>query len=349
MFWIGLLACVLGPPAAPPSRPTLGVAVPLSGPDAALGAAALDGVALALGTELQVLAVDDTVPGAVARLAASPDVFGVVAHVVRGTAEKTTDDWLGTDLPVVTAAAGSYVGIARVVPPIEQAARCAAMFLDAHFWVRTDGSPGGMIAGQTLMDEVPRLALNMDTVDPAHAASQAAKMANGGSLIAWAGAPGAGGNYLRALRATGWVASFLGVGLYDQRFLDAAGASAEGARVTSMGRPARSRAFVDAFVAKHRVPPSGPAVDAYEAATLLVAAWRAAGSTPTVAGSAAERAKVRASLATVVADGANGPMYLGSDGVLQPVVCATFVVKNGAFSVERIASEADLLTEAAQD
>ncbi len=349
MFWIGLLACVVAPPVVAPARPTLGVAVPLTGPDAALGVAALDGVALAAGADVDVLAVDDTVPGAVERLAQSPDVFGVVAHVTRGTAERTAPAWLLTDLPVVTAAPGAYAGLARVVPPIEQSARCAGMFLDTNFWVRTDGSPSGMAAGKTLLDAVPEYAIGMDTVDPAHVASQAAKMAGRRATVTWTGDAGAGGNYLRALRTTGSAAPFLGVGLYDHRFLAAAGAAAEGARVTSLGRPARDRAFVDAFMAKRGIPPTGPAVDGYEAATLLVAAWRAAGKVQVDAGAAAERTKVRVALGTVVADGANGPMYLGSDGVLLPVVCATFVVKDGAFTVERIASEADLLTEPTEE
>lgn len=345
MFWIGLLACAVAPPAAAPARPTLGVAVPLSGPDAALGAAALDGATLAAGSDVDVLAVDDTVPGAVARLAGLPDVFGVVAHVVRGTAEDSAPEWLRTNVPVVVAAPGTFTGLPRVVPPIDQCARCAGLFLDTNFWVRTDGSPGGMVAGQALLDAVPDHALGMDTVDPAHVAGQAAKMAGRSRTVVWTGDAAAGGNYLRALRSTGSEAPFLGVGLYDHRFLAAAGASAEGARVTSLGRPARDRAFVDAFVAKRGATPAGPAVDAYEAATLLVAAWRAAGSVHTDAGSPVERTKVSTALGTVVADGANGPMYLGSDGVLLPVVCATFTVKDGAFTVERIASEADLLTE----
>lgn len=345
MFWSGLLACAVAPPAAAPARPTLGVAVPLSGPDAALGVTALDGVSLAAGPDVDVLAVDDTVPGAVAKLAASPDVFGVVAHVVRGTAEAAAPAWLVTDVPVVVAAPGVFTGLARVVPPIEQSARCAGLFVDQNFWVRTDGSPGGMVAGKALLDAVPDYALGMDTVDAAHVGSQAAKMVNRRRTVVWTGDAAAGGNYLRAMRTTGSAAPFLGVGLYDHRFLAAAGTAAEGARVTSLGRPARDRVFVDAFVAKRGVPPAGPAVDAYEAGTLLMAAWRAAGAPAIAAGSAPERTKVRDALGTVVADGANGPMYLGSDGVLLPVVCATFTVKDGAFAVERIASEADVLTE----
>lgn len=60
------------------------------------------------------------------------------------------------------------------------------------------------------------------------------------------------------------------------------------------------------------------------------------------------RADVATALRTVVADGANGPMYLGPDDVLQPVLCASFVVQGGAFVVERVASEADALLAPAE-
>ncbi len=346
MFGIWLLGCAEAPPPPAPIRPTLGAAVPLSGPDAALGRAALDGIALALGEEVALLPVDDTVPGAAATLAANPVVFGVVAHVERGAAEAQAESWVTTDLPVVMAAPGDFVGLPRVVPPIETSARCAASFVEDDFWVRTDGSTPGMVAGRTLLDALPDYALGVDTVDAAHVAAQAAKLTGRRTrTVAWTGDAAGGGNFLRAMRQMGSDAPFLGVGLYDLRFLQAAGSGAEGARVTSQGRPARERAFVDAYTARAGTPPSGAAVDAYEAATLLVAAWRTASGTTQANGAPLTRADVRAALGTVVAEGANGPMYLGADGVLQPVLCASFVVTNGTFVVERIVSEADALLE----
>jgi len=318
MFWFVLLACAAPPAGVAPPRPTLAVAVPLSGPDAALGAAAFDGVALAAGPDVDVLAVDDVLPGAVAHLAALPQVFGVVAHVVRGTAEAEAPAWRATDLPVVVAAPGVFEGLPRVVPPLAASARCVARFVEAPVWVRTDGSPEGMAAGRA---------------------------------IAWTGDAAAGGNFLRVLRKTGADVPFLGVGLYDTRFLTAAGAAAEGAQVTSEGRPAGDRAFVDAYIARRGAPPVGPAVDAYEAATLLLAAWRAAGGTPTPAGTPPapgqpSRASVRAALPTITATGANGPMSLDADLVVTPLVCALFTVSGGALRVDDIASEADPVASA---
>lgn len=350
MFGIFLLGCAdLSTAPAPAVRPTLGVALPLSGPDAALGKAALDGITLAAGTEIDVLPVDDTAPGAAATLAANPVVFGVVAHVLRKPAEAQADAWLATDLPVVVAAPGDFRGLPRVVPPIEQSARCASTFLEDDFWVRNDGSTPGMVAGRTLLDALPYRALGADTVDAAHMGGQAARVTGRNAYtVAWTGDASTGGNFLRAMRQVGSDAPFVGVGLYDPRFLTAAGKSAEGARVTSLGRPARDRAFLDAYAARHGTAPLGAAVDAYEAATLLVSAWRAASATTRAQNVPLTRVEVRAALNTVVAEGANGPMYLDGDGVLQPVLCASFVVKDGGFVLDRIASEADALLETAE-
>lgn len=338
MFWAALLACVNGPAPAPPVRPTLGVAMPLSNGNAVLGENALQGVTLAAGDLVDIVTVDDSNPGAVAELAAMPHVFGAVGHVTRRAAEATAAEWRASDLPVVISAPGTFEGLPRVTPPPAMgSARCATLFLDTNFWVRTDGSPEGMAAGKALLDAAPDHALGMETVDLAHAASQAAKMGGRSSTVVWTGDAGAGGNYVRALRQTGVNVPFFGVGTYDHDYLQAAGAAAEGTRATSQGRPARNRAFVDAFAARYGYEPSGVAVDAYEAATLLIAAWQAAGGP----GAPPTRAAVRAALGTVVAEGANGPMQLDADGVLAPVVCAVFTVKNGAFAVDRIASETD--------
>lgn len=344
MFGIWLLGCAgEAPPAAPP-RPAIGVAVPLTGPDATLGEAALAGARLAAGAEVDVIAIDDGQPGAAAALAANPVVIGAVAHVQRRAAEQQASSWLATDVPTVVAAPGDHRGLPRVVPPIEASARCAKTFLAEEFWVRTDGSTPGMVAARTLAQAVPELALGTDTVDGAHVSSAAARVVDHNeAAVAWTGDAAAGGNFLRAVRQIGSNAPFLGVGLYDPRFLAAAGSSAEGARVTAEGRPARAQAFVDAFTARTGAPPSGPAVDAYEAATLLVAAWRTASETTRAKGAPLTRADVREALRSVVAEGANGPMYLDGDGVLQPVLCAAFVVRGGRFELERIASEADPL------
>jgi ABC-type branched-subunit amino acid transport system substrate-binding protein len=333
---MGLFGCAGAPPPPAPHLPTIGVAVPLSGPNAAAGAAAVAGVELAAGAGFVVQPVDDALPDAAARLAAEPDVVAVVAHVTRAPAESQADAWRATDLPVIVAAPGAFTGLPRVVPPVAESAKCAAAFLDVDFWARTDGTQVGMAAAKTLLDTAPGFALGMDTVNPTQTATAAGKLVGRQArAVVWTGDAAAGGNFLRALRQVGFDQPFIGVGLYETRFLDAAGADAEGARVTSEGRPARSQAFLDAWQAKTGTGPSAPAVDAYEAGALLVAAWRAAasGTTPVT------REALRAALSTVVAEGASGPMHLGPDGVLQPVLCAVFTVRGGTFVVDRIASE----------
>jgi len=348
MFWFVLLACAAPLAGVAPPRPTLAVAVPLSGPDAALGAAAFDGVALAAGPDVDVLAVDDVLPGAVAHLAALPQVFGVVAHVVRGTAEAEAPAWRATDLPVVVAAPGVFEGLPRVVPRSPRAPGASPASSRRPCGSAPTAPPRAWPPGRP--SSAPR-ARAMDTVDAGQLSHQASKDGAAGRAIAWTGDAAAGGNLLRVLRKTGADVPFLGVGLYDTRFLTAAGAAAEGAQVTSEGRPAGDRAFVDAYIARRGAPPVGPAVDAYEAATLLLAAWRAAGGTPTPAGTPPapgqpSRASVRAALPTITATGANGPMSLDANLVVTPVVCALFTVSGGALRVDDIASEADPVASA---
>jgi hypothetical protein len=85
------------------------------------------------------------------------------------------------------------------------------------------------------------------------------------------------------------------------------------------------------------------AVDAYDAATLLVSAWRVASEQTHTRGVPLTPADVRAALKTVVATGASGTMYLDEEGVLQPVSCAVFTVVGGEFRQERFLGGADAL------
>lgn len=346
MFGILLLACARQEAPQAPPRPTLGVAVPLSGADAPLGEAALQGVRVAAGADVVVLPVDDADPSAVATLAANPVVIGVVAHVARRAAESTAASWLATDLPTIVAAPGDHRGLPRVVPPVDASARCAAALLTEDFWVRTDSSTSAMVAGRALLDASPDHALGADTVDGAHVSNAAARLTGRNeAAVVWAGDAAGGGNLLRALRQVGSNAAFFGVGLYDPRFLQAAGSLAEGARVTSERRPARDQRFVDAFAATYGTPPSNVAVDAHDAAALLVAAWRSASEATRARGAPLTRKDVAAALRTVVADGASGLTYLDADGVVSPILCPTFVVRAGAFEFERLGTEPEAPTD----
>lgn len=338
---IALGACGGADAPSGPSRQALGVAVPLTGPGAEVGQAALQAVELALGGTFDVVPFDDGRPDVAAAVAARPEILAAVAHVGRAAAEKQAATWLAVDVPVIVAAPGEFAGVFRVVPPLEDSVRCAAPLLaDADFWVRTDGTTSAGRAGQALADTVPEHYLGMEAVD-AGGLSRATSGLTGrhARTVVWAGDAAAGGNLLRVLRGVKMETPYVALGGYDPRFLTAAGAAAEGALVTIDGRPTLDRALVDAWSAKHGAAPlPGEAVAAYDAAALILAAWQAAGP-------AADRDAVRRSLASVVATGASGSMYLDERGVVRPVVCATFRVTNGAFVQERLATEADGMSE----
>lgn len=338
---IGLGACGGSDVPSGPARPVLGVAVPLSGAGADVGKAAVQAVELAVGAAFEVVPFDDGRPDVAAAVAARPDVLAAVAHIGRAAAEKQAATWLAVDVPVVVAAPGEFTDVPRVVPPLEDSVRCAAPLLaDADFWVRTDGSTAAGKAGQALGDTLPEHYLGMEAVDPG-GLSRATTGLTGrrARTVVWTGDAAAGGNLLRVLRSVKMDAPFVALGAYDPRFLAAAGAAAEGALVTIDGRPTLDRALVDAWSAKYGAAPlPGEAVAAYDAAALLLAAWQSAGP-------AADRDAVRRALASVVATGASGPMYLDERGVVRPVVCATFRVTDGGFVQERLATEADGMSE----
>ena len=335
----GLLAgCGKDAEVEAPIRPTIGVVVPLSGPNAAIGESAVNAVRLATGDGFLVLAVDDTLPGAAATLAAKAEVGGVVAHIVRSAAETQVASWLQTDLPVIVAAPGDYAGVPRIVPPIEDSARCATKLMGPEiFWPRTDGSQAGMRAGAVLMDTLPRQALPMETVDQGSVSGAAARLTGRRArMVVWTGDAAAGGNFVRVLRGLKVDTPFVGVGMYDSRFLTAAGASAEGALVTSESRPAIDPGFVAAYERAFGGAPLTSAVDAYDAALLLIQAWQEEAA----AGGPITRERVKARLPKVVVNGAGGPMYFDEAGVVRPVVCASFRVTGGRFVIDAVASEA---------
>lgn len=321
--------------------------VPLSGPDAALGEAALRGVQLAAGDAVEVVSRDDTQPGGRDALLADDRVIGAVAHVTRATAEAEADAWRSSALPVVVAAPGEFEGLPRVVPPLVDAARCAANLVEGGFHLRLDDAPGSAVAAQALYDAT-REAIDMEVVDGSQAALQAGRLKQlherfeAGQArrrrpdapvgVVWVGDPRAGGSFLRALRQVGDTEPFFGVGLYDSTFLTTAGDAAEGTTVSARGRPARDAAFVDAYSARFGGAPPSVAVDTYEAAQILLAAWRAAANT----GVPLTREAVRGWLPKVEAHGASGLVHLDARGVASPILCASFTVKGGTFELLKI-------------
>lgn len=332
-----LPGCASTPPATTPVRITIGVAVPLSGPDQAAGESLVRGVRLAAGDAFAVTVADDGAAGAAESLARAPEVMGVVAHVGRAAAARQAADWVRLQVPVVITAPGASDGLARVIPPPGQLAACAArLFGDGPYVLRTDGSPEGVAAASALSDALGERSRGQSPVAPADAANEAAKLAGSPDEVVFVGDPRLGGNLLRALRAFS-PAPFRAIAAEDPAFLSAAGSAAEGARVTGVTRPARSAAFRAAFVQKYGAEPDGQAVDGYDAARLLIAAWGAANGR----GAEVTRSAVATELPGIETTGSGGAMHLDETGLLQPVACQQYTVKGGAFVAERSASLGD--------
>ena len=329
-----LLACAGDTAKKAPVQLTIGVAVPLSGPDRAAGEELVRGVRLAAGEAFAVLVDDDTQPGSADSLARIPEVLGAVAHVTGAAADRQAMDWLRVRLPTVLAAPGVFPGMPRVIPPADQLAPCAALLVgEGTFSMRTDGSAEGVQVAKLLSAALPKKMRNEGVVTPGEISTEAAKFKDRREQIVWAGSPETGGNFLRALR-TFSQAPFVAISAEEPAFLAAAASAAEGARVTGRTRPPRSTPFVDAYRAKFGVAPSGHAVDGYDAARMLIAAWQSARQVdPNVT-----RTAITAELRTVVALGSGGPMNFDLDGVLQPISCQRYVVHGGVFVPEASAS-----------
>lgn len=324
------LACRQAPPPVTPVRLTIGAAVPLSGPDTLAGEQLVRGVRLAVGETFAVLVVDDTQPGAADNLARLPEVVGVVAHVGASAAERQIPDWKRVALPVVIGAPGSFAGIARVVPPADDLAACAATLLgEGPYFVRTDGEPASTNAAHAFVSAAPgfsgEVALAAGIIP-----IEAAKLQRSESTVVWLGDPAFGGNFLHALRALG-SAPFFGVSAHEPAFLRAAGGAADGARVTSVGRPALDPSLRERYQERYGEPATGVAVVGYDAARLLIAAYETAHARDAEATGSA----VRDALGSVQTTGSAGPMFLDPEGVLQPVTCQSWRVEGAVFVPDR--------------
>ncbi len=315
------------PPVTTPVRITIGVAVPLSGPDQAAGESLVRGVRLAAGEAFAVTVADDSKPGAAESLAQAAEVMGVVAHVGRAAAAHQAGDWVRLQVPTVIAAPGAPGALPRVIPAAGALASCAARLLgDGPYVLRTDGSADAVEAAAVLTEALGGRSKGQSVVAAADAANEAAKLQRGTEEVIFLGDPRLGGNLLRALRAFSTV-PFRALSAEDPAFLAAAGSAAEGARVTGVTRPARSDAFRAAFHQKYGADPDGQATDGYDAARILIAAWGAANARdPNVT-----RSAVGAALPGVETTGSAGPMHLDATGLLQPVVCEQYVVQGGVF------------------
>ena len=346
-FALILLACAEQPPPPPPveapvaEAPTgppgmaIAVSVPLTGPSAALGRAALDGVRLAVPPGLQVVAIDEQVGDPVPQVVGDTRIVGVVAHVTEVGAERWAAGWAGTDLAVVMAAPATVEGVPRVLAGADRHVQCASAFLGrGRALIVHDGSSESTHVSNAAERELYNRSQGIRVIDPRLMANEADRVrSTGADWIVYTGSPGNGGNLLRALRQLGGDAQFLGIGLYDPRFVAAAGEPGEGAIVTSQDRPAIDEAVVARWRKEYDGEPPAVALNAYDAARLLVESW----ATASVPSREALRGAIKARLREVEIQGAAGPMHLDAEGVAEPAWCTAFRVEDGGLAFHGVA------------
>lgn len=328
-----LLAGCGAPPTPEPARPTLVLAVPQEGPLVAFAASAERGVRFAVGDALNLRVVDDGDPQALARLAEDPGVVAVIAHLDAERARAAGPTWLATGMPVIQLAPGDLPALPRALPSPAALGRCSAPLLvspppspaaappepPGPLVVRSGTLPGDLATAAALVAGLPP-GTPMQVVDEAALALEADRLrAAAPSRVVWIGRPEIGAQFLRLFRARGGTAPFAAVDPYDAGWLEEAGALAAGSTLVSPHRPVRDPAFNARWGLAYPEPADAIAVDAHEAATLLVEAWRVARErgSPT-------RAGLAAALPGVSTTGASGPLALDPSGDLSPLACSLF-------------------------
>lgn len=325
-------------------KPVVAVVGPTSTSFAAEVTRASQGVQLALGDGYAVVTADSRDPAAFTRLTGpqAPDSVVAIAPQPEDVALLTRLQQ-ETSLPVVVALGGQTEGIPRVIPGPALHGRCAARILEKEEPdLLSDGSGDAILLVEAVKAKLhPVRATTFSPTDLGGAASLAASLATtpagsaGGSrpqgtVLAVASQPAVGGDLLHLLRRTGSKRPFLGLGMYDLAFLEAAASAAEGAHVTSVDRPLLAAGGLATWAERFGEPPSRAAINAYDAGLLVREAHRHARRT---AGDArVTPATVRAALTQVeAADAVGGPLRIGADGEPTTGWCTEFEVTGGTF------------------
>ncbi|HET8525409.1 MAG TPA: ABC transporter substrate-binding protein [Actinomycetota bacterium] len=248
--------------------------------------------------------------------------------VIVGPGVDETAAPLDADLPVVSlsglgAGAGRQAWIRLVAPLSTVADALATRLREAHPCVLAeDPAPDPLF--DMLAERLPKA--RVEAIDPATAAEAASD--GGCTTVIWAGGPDAGAAAARALRPAG--VTFIGADrLLDPDFLSGAGAEAEGSfalcacSTVSTSTDLAARRFIQDYQSQHGVAPGAYAVEAWDAAHLILRA---------LDGGQTTRSQVARSLEQVTEvrglDGAHG---LRADGEpLEPrALLRLYVVRGG--------------------
>lgn len=238
---------------------------------------------------------------------ADPAYVGVI--VAPGVDE--TEAPLEADLPVVSlsglgAGNGRQAWIRLVAPLTTVADRLAARMKQGHPCVLAeDPAPDPLF--DMMAERLPKA--TAETIDPASAAGVAADA--GCTIVIWAGGPDAGAAAARVLRPDG--VTLIGADrLLDPDFLSGAGSDAEGSfalcacSTVSTSTDLAARRFIQDYQSQHGVAPGAYAVEAWDAAHVILRALDDGQTT---------RGQVAGALEDVsVVQGLEGIRRIGDDG-----------------------------------
>jgi len=218
---------------------------------------------------------------------------------------------LATDLPVVSLSGlgggGGRDAWVRMVAPLTTVADALASRMGrSHPCVLSEDPPPDPLFDM-LAERLPKAPAH--AIDPASAAEVASQA--GCSTVVWAGGPDAGAVAARELRPEG-VTFIGGDRLLDPDFLSGAGTAAEGSfalcpcATVSTSTDLAARRFVQDYQSQHGVAPGAYAVEAWDAAHVILRALDGGGTS---------RASVSASLDDLTqVDGLEGTHRYGPDG-----------------------------------
>jgi Periplasmic binding protein len=263
-------------------------------------------------------------PADLEMIEADPAYVGVI--VAPGVDETTAP--LGGDLPVVSLSGlgqgdGRQAWI-RLVAPLTTVADAlgARLKRDRPCVLAEDPAPDPLF--DMLAERLPRA--TAATIDPAAATEVSADA--GCTTVIWAGGPDGGAAAARTLRSAG--VTFIGADrLLDPDFLSGAGTEAEGSfalcacSTVSTSTELAARRFIQDYQSQHGVAPGPYAVEAWDAAHVILRA---------LADGETTRSQVAGSVERVTeVEGLEGTHRLGTDGEpLDPLaLLRLYVVRGG--------------------
>ena len=275
----------------------------------------------ALGYDLSLVSFDDQASASLGgqlatQVLADPGVVGVVGALNSSVSNVVAQAFAPGKLALISPAStndalteNSWGHFSRIVSPDGAQSVAAANYIAddlkaSSVFVVSDNTAYGNGLTKALLSTLKKRGVKVAD----YVGTSAAKVtevvqkikASAAPVVYFGGTDDTGGLLIKSLRAAGVKAVFMGGdGLDSPSFLKRAGSAGAGVIYTTVFGPvnsfSNSLAFTDAYRAAYKTPPSGVAVYAYDAATVLLSAIRSAAK----GGAAPTRAQVTAAVRNV--------------------------------------------------